>query len=102
MPVGSGDLLDRIVKIIGQYVIQNPATLNRETKLRELSLDSLDMVEILMDAEDEWQCEISDEAVENLVTIGDAEKLIMQLRPNASNSATGDRGASPAKADSKA
>ena len=47
-----------------------------------MGMDSLDMVEILMDAEDEWKCEISDEAVENLVTIGDAEKLIMQLRPN--------------------
>ena len=80
--VGSGGLLGRIVDIITSYTGQNPDEVTRETKLREMGMDSLDMVEILMDAEDEWQCEISDEAAENLVTIGDAEKLIMQLRPN--------------------
>ena len=80
MPVGSGVLLGRIVEILEVYA--GPVEMTRETKLRELGLDSLDMVEILMDAEQEWQCEISDEAAENLVTIGDAEKLIMQLRPN--------------------
>jgi acyl carrier protein len=80
--VASGALLGRIVDIITSYTGQNPDEVTRETKLREMGMDSLDMVEILMDAEDEWQCEISDEAAENLVTIGDAEKLIMQLRPN--------------------
>jgi len=79
-PLAPATLLGRIVDIFKPYT---SAKLTRETKLREIGLDSLDMVEILMDAEQEWQCEISDEAVENLVTIGDAEKLIMQLRPNA-------------------
>jgi acyl carrier protein len=82
MPVGSGDWLGRIVDIITSYTGQNPDEVTRETKLREMGMDSLDMVEILMDAEDEWNISISDEDAENLVTIGDAEKLIMQLRPN--------------------
>lgn len=42
-----------------------------ETHLEDLNFDSLDMIEIAMDIEDEFNVEVPDEVLEKFVTIGD-------------------------------
>ena len=43
---------------------------------RDLGADSLDVVELLMSIEDEFQVEIPDEEIENIKTIGELVKYI--------------------------
>ncbi len=42
----------------------------------DLGADSLDTVELVMAFEEEFACEISDEAAEKILTVGDAVKYI--------------------------
>ena len=42
----------------------------------DLGADSLDIVELVMAFEEEFGCEIPDDAAENIATVGDAIKFI--------------------------
>lgn len=42
----------------------------------DLGADSLDIVDLVMSLEDEFDTEISDDAIENLRTVGDVVKFI--------------------------
>ena len=47
-----------------------------ETNLEDLNFDSLDMIEIAMDIEDEFNVEVPDEVLEKFVTIGDIVEFL--------------------------
>lgn len=47
-----------------------------DTHLEDLNFDSLDMIEIAMDIEDEFRVEVPDEALEKFVTIGDIVEFL--------------------------
>ena len=47
-----------------------------ETHLEDLNFDSLDMVEIVMDIEDEFNVEVPDEVLEKFITIGDIVEFL--------------------------
>ena len=68
-------MFEKIKMIIGEQLGLAPDTLNSitmETNLsKDLWADSLDVVEILMSMEDEFDCEIPDEDAKNFKTIGD-------------------------------
>ncbi|HNX04388.1 MAG TPA: acyl carrier protein [Opitutales bacterium] len=50
-----------------------PETVNAESKfVEDLLADSLDMIEIVMGVEDEFEIDIPDEDVENIKTVGQA------------------------------
>ena len=44
--------------------------------IEDLGADSLDVVDLVMSIEDEFEIEVPDEAIENMRTIGDAVKFI--------------------------
>ena len=46
------------------------------THLEDLNFDSLDMVEIAMDIEDEFNVEVPDDALEKFQTIGDIVRFL--------------------------
>lgn len=51
--------------------------ITEETKLSDgLGLDSLDIVEMVMKFEDEFDCYIPDEDYENVKTVGDVFKIV--------------------------
>lgn len=52
--------------------------ISMESTLEELDADSLDIVEMVMAIEQEWDIEIPDEAAEELKTVGDAVKYIVR------------------------
>ena len=54
-----------------------PETVNAESKfVEDLRADSLDMMEIVMKIEDEFDIEIQDEDVENIKTVGQAIEYV--------------------------
>lgn len=70
----------RVVKIcIEQFYPRHnqPETVNPDAKLIEdLCMDSLDLVELVMELEEEFSMEISDHDAEQWKTVGDVQSFI--------------------------
>lgn len=63
---------ERIAKIIAEQLCVDKVCVIRVASLvDDLGADSLDLVELVMVIEEEFDCEISDEAAEKLVTVQD-------------------------------
>lgn len=71
------DVLERVTKIIVDRlgVDETEVTLAANFK-EDLGADSLDVVELVMQLEDEFEMEISDEDAEKIATVGDAVTYI--------------------------
>lgn len=68
---------DKIKTILAEQLDVDAETLSLETDIaKDLNADSLDVVEILMSIEDEFNVEIPDEEIENIKTIGDLVEYI--------------------------
>ena len=48
-----------------------------ETTLKDLGADSMDILELVMAIEQEWDLEIPDEAAEEIKSVGDAVRYIV-------------------------
>ena len=75
------DVLDRVKKIVIDRlgVEESEATLDASFK-DDLGADSLDVVELVMELEDEFDLEISDEDAEKITTVGEVVKYIESHR----------------------
>ena len=70
-------VLEKIKEILARSLDVDIETLSADTKIAEdLGADSLDIVEMLMDIEAEFDVEIPDEDIESIKTIGDAAEYI--------------------------
>lgn len=70
-------VFEKIKKILADQLDAEESQMTMKTKIEEdLSADSLDVVELLMSIEDEFNVEIPDEEIENLKTIGDVVEYI--------------------------
>ena len=68
---------EKIIKIISEQFNVEEENLNEETSFRdELDADSLDLVELIMALEDEFELEIEDDEIDSIQTIGDALDFI--------------------------
>lgn len=71
------DTLDRVKKIIVDRLGVDESKITLEASFKEdLGADSLDVVELVMELEDEFDMEISDEDAEKITTVGDVVKYI--------------------------
>ena len=79
---GSGpdpDLADRIRTIIAEQFGVDPAELSPGSDiLDDLGADSLDVVELVMTLEDEFDIEVPDKAAESIRTISDVERYVAE------------------------
>lgn len=57
--------------IIDQLSISDADMVTMDTTLEDLGADSLDLVEVIMAIEDEFDVQIKDEDLENLKSVGD-------------------------------
>ena len=65
-------LFEKVRDIIASQLDIDPATITAESRLvDDLKADSLDIVELIMDLEQEFDVEIPDEELPNVHTIGD-------------------------------
>ncbi|MGM9986551.1 MAG: acyl carrier protein [Bacillaceae bacterium] len=73
------DVLERITKVIVDRLGVDESEIKAEARFKEdLGADSLDVVELVMQLEDEFETEISDEEAEKIQTIGDAVEFIQK------------------------
>lgn len=70
-------VLDRVTKIIVDRLGVEESQVTLEASFKDdLGADSLDVVELVMELEDEFDMEISDDEAENISTVGDAVNYI--------------------------
>ncbi|KGX93198.1 acyl carrier protein [Pontibacillus halophilus JSM 076056 = DSM 19796] len=71
------DVFDRVKNIIVDRLDVDESKVTMEASFKDdLEADSLDVVELVMELEDEFDMEISDEQAENINTVGDAVNYI--------------------------
>ena len=67
----------KVVEILANTLRVDKAKITPSTNIAsDLGADSLDLVEILMSLEDEFNISIPDEAIPEIVTVGDLVKYI--------------------------
>ena len=70
-------VLERVTKVVIDRLGVDESEVKVEASFREdLGADSLDVVELVMELEDEFDMEISDEDAEKIATVGDAISYI--------------------------
>ena len=68
---------EKIQKIISEVLSVEPEDITMETKfVDDLGADSLDVFQIIMGIEEEFDIEIANEDAENIVTVSDAVEQI--------------------------
>ena len=71
------DDVEKVKEILAEQLDADPDEMTMDTKIaEELDADRLDVVELLMSIEDEFDVEIPDAEIENLKTIGDVVEYI--------------------------
>lgn len=70
-------VLDKIKDMLKKQLGIDKSKITEDSDIiKDIGADSLDIVEFLMDAENEWGITIEEEDVKNLHTIGDVVKYI--------------------------
>ncbi len=71
------EVFDRVKKVIVDRLEVDESKVTMEASFKDdLEADSLDIVELVMELEDEFDMEISDDDAEKIATVGDAVNYI--------------------------
>lgn len=68
--------LDTIKKILSEQLGVDESAITADTSIEDLGADSLDLVEIIMNIEEEFGITVDDSAVEGLKKVGDIVNYI--------------------------
>lgn len=72
-------VLEKIKKILSEQFSVQESTITPETDIAEdLGADSLDVVDILMSIEDEFEIEVQDEDIDRIRTVGELVNYIKE------------------------
>ena len=75
------DVLERVTKIVIDRLGVDESKVTLEASFKDdLGADSLDVVELVMELEDEFDMEISDDDAEKISTVGDAVNYINSIK----------------------
>ncbi len=70
-------VFEKIKNILAEQLDADESAMTMDTNIaKDLGADSLDVVELLMTIEDEFEVEIPDEEIENIRTIGELTEYI--------------------------
>lgn len=64
------DVFEKVKAIVADQLSIDPSVITMETKFEDLNADSLDVVEVIMALENEFDIEIPDEEAEKIKNIG--------------------------------
>lgn len=79
MEVNVEMIFDKVKKIIVEKLSVDSTEVTPDASFEDLGADSLDIVEIVMALEEEFDIEISDEEAENAKSVGDVVKYLNSL-----------------------
>lgn len=82
MTIDKQDTYHTVVAIVSEKLKKDKNTITQARSFQELGADSLDMVEIIMKLEEQFDIEINDEDAEKLCSIQDVVDYIHSLRNN--------------------
>lgn len=75
----SAEIQDKVFSIVSEQMGINKAEITRETSfVNDLNADSLDIVELVMEFEDNFEMSIPDEDAEKIKTVGQVVDYIAQ------------------------
>lgn len=75
----SSSVIERVRGVVAEQLGVDPEKVTLDAEfVQDLNADSLDLVELIMQLEEEFGVEISDEEAENIVTVGDALEYIQE------------------------
>ena len=74
------DILNKIVDIVAKKISVDKDVVLKSKSFDELGADSLDMVEIVMKLEEQFEIEINDEDAEKLTSLDQVVDYIYNLR----------------------
>lgn len=70
-------VLEKVKAILSEQFDVEEDSINADTSISEdLGADSLDVVDLLMSIEDEFEIEVPDDEIENIKTVGELVKYI--------------------------
>ena len=76
------DIAERVKKIVIDHLgVDKAKVTDNASFIDDLDADSLDTVELVMAFEEEFRCEIPDDAAEKILTIKDAISFIENNQP---------------------
>jgi len=76
--VTNAEIEDKVFTIVSEQMAINKAEITRETSfVNDLNADSLDIVELVMEFEDNFEMSIPDEEAEKIKTVGQAIDYIV-------------------------
>ncbi|NLP37220.1 MAG: acyl carrier protein [Firmicutes bacterium] len=70
------DIFEKVKGLISDQLSVDEDEISLETTFNDLDADSLDIVELVMAIEEEFNLDIADEEVEDIKTVGDVVKYI--------------------------
>ena len=65
------DLEQRIIAMVAEVRDLTVDEVSRDSKLEDLEFDSLDAMDVVFDVEEEYEIEVPDDVMDELVTVGD-------------------------------
>lgn len=75
----SAEISEKLKEIVMEQLSVNAEDIKPEAKfVEDLGADSLDRVELMMALEESFDLDIPDEDAEKILTVGDAEKYILE------------------------
>ena len=67
----------KVIEIVCEHLAVNKEQVTRATNfIDDIGADSLDIVELIMELEEEFDINIPDDAAETILTVGDATKFL--------------------------
>ena len=70
---------DRLFKLMAEQLGKTISEIKLESTFEDLGADSLDVVEIALAVEDEYEIEIPDDSAEGINTVGDIIAIVEKL-----------------------
>ena len=74
-------MFDKVQTILAKQLRKDPAIITPESQIkRDLGVDSIDILQLLMRIEDQYGIVIPDKALANFVTVGDVVSYLDSLK----------------------
>lgn len=77
--LNENDVLAKLRDLLGEFEVE-AGDVTMDSEFEALGLDSLDLVELSVKVEDEFGLEIEEDDLKDVVTVGDAVRLVLAKR----------------------